>query len=253
MNPVPVAGLPPDVVARLVDVHVHRGTKRVIAGLNLQIRRGRILALLGPSGAGKTTIMNVLAGELKTSHGRFDTGGHDLTLGFVHQSPLLFPWLTVQENVSLGHAFAAHRDVPEALVEEMIDLLGLDPIRHSYPDQISGGQAQRTSLARALAIDPDLILLDEPFSALDPHSRGALQSWVRDQVHEAGWTGVVVTHDIDEALILADDIVLIATGGRLTHSWANTPAEPATVATSPLRAQIRAAYAQPAHSLDLTK
>ena len=233
-----------DVVARLVDVHVHRGSKRVIAGVSLEIRRGRILALLGPSGAGKTTLMNVLAGELNISHGRYDTGGHDLSLGFVHQSPLLFPWLTVQENVRLGHTFAVHRDVPDALVEEMIDLLGLDNVRHSYPDQISGGQSQRTALARALAVNPDLIMLDEPFSALDPHTRGVLQSWVRDQVHEAGWTGVIVTHDIDEALILADDIVLIS-DGRLTHSWTNSPSELDEVLDSSLPIEIRAAYAQP--------
>lgn len=238
--------LPDEVVARLVDVHVYRGLKRVVEGLNLQIRRGRVLAILGPSGAGKTTVMNVLAGELRPTRGVLDTGGDELTLGMVPQSPLLFPWLTVYENVRIGHTFAAHRDVNEGLVEDMIDLLGLAHVRDSYPDEISGGQAQRTSLARAMAIDPDLILLDEPFSALDPHTRGELQSWVRDEVHESGWTGVVVTHDIDEALILADDIVLLAAGGRLTHTWANTPADPDTVLTSPLRTQIRAAYAQDA-------
>lgn len=241
----PGTALPPDTVARLVDVHVHRGTRRVVEGLDLTIHRGRILALLGPSGAGKTTVMNVLAGELTPSHGSYDTGGHELTLGFVHQSPLLYPWLTVEENVALGHTFAAHRDVRPGLVAEMLDLLGLQAVRDSYPDQISGGQAQRTSLARAMAVDPDLILLDEPFSALDPHTRGTLQSWVRDQVHESGWTGVVVTHDIDEALILADEIALLAPGGRLTHLWANTPADPDTVLSSPLRAQIRTAYTQP--------
>lgn len=235
--------LPADVVARLCDVHVYRGTRRVVDGLSLDIRRGEVLAILGPSGAGKTTVMNVLAGELAPTRGALDTGGAGLTLGMVHQAPLLFPWLTVQENVRLGHTYAAHRDVRDGLVEEMIDLLGLRAVRDSYPDEISGGQAQRASLARALAIDPDLLLLDEPFSALDPHTRGQLQAWVRDEVHESGWTGVVVTHDIDEALILADEIVLLAAGGRLTHSWRTTPAAPETVLTSPLRAQIRAAYA----------
>lgn len=232
-----------DVVASLRGVHVYRGRTHVIDGLDLQIRRGRVLAILGPSGAGKTTVMNVLAGELPVTRGVLDTGGHRLGLGMVPQTPLLFPWLTVAENVQIGHTFAAHRQVRDGLVEEMIDLLGLSAVRDSYPDEISGGQAQRTSLARAMAVDPDLILLDEPFSALDPRTRGYLQTWVRDQVHEEQWTGVIITHDIDEALILADDIVLLAAGGRLTHRWTNTPADPEDVSDSPLRAQIRAAYA----------
>lgn len=233
----------PDVVASLRGVHVYRGRTHVVDDVDLDVRRGRVLAILGPSGAGKTTVMNVLAGELAPSQGVLDTGGARLSLGMVPQSPLLFPWLTVAENVAIGHTFAAHRSVRAGLVEEMIDLLGLSAVRDSYPDQISGGQAQRTSLARAMAVDPDLILLDEPFSALDPLTRGHLQAWVRDQVHEEQWTGVIITHDIDEALILADDIVLLAAGGRLTHRWTNTPADPQAVADSPLREQIRAAYA----------
>lgn len=232
-----------DVIARFVGVDVYRGLTRVISGLDLSIRRGRVLAILGPSGAGKSTVLTALAGELTPTRGVLDTGGRRLELGMVPQSTLLFPWLTVAENVTLGHTFAAHRDLRASLVEECIALLGLESVRDSYPDEISGGQAQRASLARAMAVDPDLILLDEPFSALDPHRRAELQGWVRDVVHRAGTTCVVVTHDIDEALILADDIVLLAAGGRLTHAWTNTPADPDTVLTSPLRAQIRAAYA----------
>lgn len=231
-----------EVVARLVGVGMRRGGKCVLEHVDLTVRRGRMLAVLGASGAGKSTILDILAGELTPTEGRLDTGNARLTRGVVHQAPLLFPWLTVVENVRIGQTYSAHRDTRDELVDEMIQLLGLDGVRGHYPDQLSGGQAQRTSLARALAVDPDLVLLDEPFSALDPHARGQLQTWVRDQVHSHGWTGVIVTHDVDEALILADEIVVLGSAGRVTASFEHTPCEPDTVRASPLRTHILAAY-----------
>ena len=181
------------------------------------------------------------------SCGEIDSGGHDLKKGVVHQEPLLFPWLTVRENAVLGQTYAVNGDVRRELVDELLELLGLTAIAGSYADEISGGQAQRVALARALAVAPDLLLLDEPFSALDPVTRSELQEWLRRQVDARGWTAVMVTHDIDEALALADDIVLVATSGQIARRWTNQarlrvdPARPSPRQIQ-LRAEIQAAY-----------
>lgn len=238
---------PRRLVTQLIDVSVHRGDKQVLNGISLSIFSGRVLALLGQSGAGKSTLLRVLTGELAPSCGEIDSGGHDLKKGVVHQEPLLFPWLTVRENAVLGQTYAVNGDVRRELVDELLELLGLTAIAGSYADEISGGQAQRVALARALAVAPDLLLLDEPFSALDPVTRSELQEWLRRQVDARGWTAVMVTHDIDEALALADDIVLVATSGQIARRWTNQarlrvdPARPSPRQIQ-LRAEIQAAY-----------
>jgi ABC-type nitrate/sulfonate/bicarbonate transport system ATPase subunit len=242
-------------VAQLIDVSVRRGDRQVLDGISLEINGGRVLALLGQSGAGKSTLLQVLTGDLAPSGGEIDSGGHDLKKGIVHQAPLLFPWLTVRENAALGQTYAANRDVPRELVDELLELLGLTAVADSYAEEISGGQAQRVALARALAIAPDVLLLDEPFSALDPLTRSELQAWLRRQVNERGWTTVMVTHDIDEALVLADEIVLLATSGRIAHRWTNQPGQHADPSRrSPrqveLRSEIQAAYHTAAEELD---
>ncbi|MEV0226803.1 ABC transporter ATP-binding protein [Streptomyces sp. NPDC050704] len=234
-------------VAQLIDVSVRRGDKRVLDGISLSINYGRVLALLGQSGAGKSTLLHVLTGDLAPSEGEIDSGGHDLKKGTVHQAPLLFPWLTVRENAGLGQTYAANKDVPPALVDELLELLGLTAVADSYAEEISGGQAQRVALARALAIAPDVLLLDEPFSALDPLTRAELQTWLRRQVTERGWTTVMVTHDIDEALVLADEIVLLGTGGRIADRWTHQPDSQddpsrSSARRAELRDEIQAAY-----------
>lgn len=231
-------------LARLTDVTVAYGARRVLDRLSLDVVRGRQLAVLGASGAGKSTLLKVLTRQLTPLAGSADfPDGHPPREGVVHQDPLLLPWATVAENIALGQAFAANRRDPDRIAE-LVDLLGLAPIVDSYPDEISGGQAQRVSLARALAISPDLLLLDEPFSALDPAIRAELQGWLRAASVREGLTSVIVTHDIDEALILADDIVLISPGGRLSHRWTNhSPATSAAAAlVHPLRSAIWAGY-----------
>ncbi|MGW7168581.1 ABC transporter ATP-binding protein [Streptomyces sp. NPDC054884] len=234
-------------VAQLIDVSVRRGDKQVLDGISLSINCGRVLALLGQSGVGKSTLLHVLTGDLAPSGGEIDSGGHDLKKGTVHQAPLLFPWLTVRENAGLGQTYAANKDVLPELVDELLELLGLNAVADSYAEEISGGQAQRVALARALAIAPDVLLLDEPFSALDPLTRAELQSWLRRQVTERGWTTVMVTHDIDEALVLADEIVLLGTGGRIADRWTNQPESQdgppgRSARQAELRAEIQAAY-----------
>lgn len=230
-------------VARLNDVRLRRGSRVVLDRLNLEVRRGEQLALLGPSGAGKSTVLKLLTGQLQPTGGTIEFPGETRREGVVHQDPLLFEWLTVAENVSFGHRLRANR-VDHDRVTELLQLLDLIQVAAQYPDEISGGQAQRASLARALAVHPDLLLLDEPFSALDPATRSELQTWLRTAVVRDGLTSLIVTHDIDEALILADRIVLLGSGGTITHHWDNTPAGDHSAAlTHPLRSEIRLGYA----------
>ncbi|WP_288799205.1 ABC transporter ATP-binding protein [Arsenicicoccus cauae] len=235
-------------LVQLTDVAVTYGSRVAVRRVDLDVEHGRQLALLGPSGAGKSTLLHLLAGELHPSAGAVHRPGTP-RIGMVFQQARLMPWLTVRDNLALGHAYAANADVRDApLVDELLDLLGLTAHADAYPDQLSGGQAQRVALGRALAVRPDLLLLDEPFSALDPATRGELQGWLRRHLTERGLSSVVVTHDIDEALVLADDVVVLRAGGTVARRWSITPAtNHVTAASHPLRAQVRAAYDEPAH------
>nr|NLI50938.1 ATP-binding cassette domain-containing protein [Propionibacterium sp.] len=241
-------------LARLSGVDAGYGGRAVLHDLNLDLVAGRQLAVLGPSGAGKSTLLRVLTRELAPLSGTvtFDPAflnggpgrGPGPREGVVHQDALLFGWLTVRENIALGLRLKANADADPARVDHLIDLLGLGGVVDRYPDEISGGKAQRTSLARALAISPDLLLLDEPFSALDPATRSELQQWLRAAAVRDRLTSVVVTHDLDEALVLADDIVLVDASGRIARTWVNAAPAPDAAAAllHPLRAELRRAY-----------
>ena len=235
-------------LARLDGVTVRRGSRTVLHDLTLELPQGAVTAIVGPSGAGKSTLLAVLAGQLLPEQGRV-TMRPDIRVGLVTQDPQLFPWLTVAENVSLGLRYAAN--APAAArsgwgglgADGLIDRLGLSALADAYPDQISGGQAQRAGLARTLAVDPDLVLLDEPFSALDPATREDLQRWYVHHAGTAGRTTVVVTHDVDEALVLADQVILVDATGRIARRWDSTPADTYAAARHhPLREAIRAAF-----------
>jgi sulfate transport system ATP-binding protein len=189
--------------------------------VDLHIDTGEFVAVLGRSGSGKSTLLRVLAGLETVSSGRVDWGaqGGRPRTGVVFQQPLLMPWLTVAQNVAFAKRFAAHRnDFDDGDVADLMTRFGVSTLAHRYPDQLSGGQAQRVSILRAVATAPRLLLLDEPFSALDPGTRGELQQWLADLADELDVTVVLVTHDVDEALALADRIVLLD-DGRLTGSW----------------------------------
>lgn len=196
----------------LLDVridHKNHGNRRVLSDLDFSVQPGEIVALLGASGCGKSTLLRLIAGLDTGFQGRIR---HDADrTGFVFQEPRLMPWLTVADNVgfALGRGKGNHPKV-RALLEEV----GLTHAADFFPKQLSGGMAQRAAIARALVHEPDLLLLDEPFSALDVLTRGRLHRLVRDLVRKYQVGAVFVTHDPDEAIALASNVmVLNATPG----------------------------------------
>ena len=194
-------------------------------GVDLDIASGELVALLGPSGSGKTTLLRVIAGLLRADRGRVlfdDTDATQLSLrernvGFVFQHYALFKHMTVAENIAFGlrsrpRARRPDRATITARVNELLALIQLPEHGARYPEQLSGGQKQRIALARALAVDPTVLLLDEPFGALDAKVRVELRRWLRRLHEQTGQTTVFVTHDQDEALELADRVVVLRDG-----------------------------------------
>lgn len=209
-------------------------TFRAVHGVTLDIQSGRLVALLGPSGSGKTTILRMVAGLEFPDSGQILFGTQDAThipirdrgVGFVFQHYALFPHMTVQENIAFGiesrRGKRADRQAVAARVDELLGLVQLSGLQDRFPNQISGGQRQRVALARALAVDPRVLLLDEPFGALDAAVRRDLRRWLRDIHDELGITTLFVTHDQEEALDLADEVVIL-NGGRIVQR--GTPEE----------------------------
>lgn len=185
----------------------------VFQGLNLSVAEDEIFVLLGPSGCGKSTLLRSLAGLERLSEGRVEvTGATDAGsgVGIVFQDPRLLPWLTVAENVALGGRYRANRAaVVSQSLEGMLHDFGLGALAASYPDALSGGQAQRAAFARTLITRPRVLLLDEPFAALDPQTRLSMQDWLVETVRGRRLAAVLVTHDLDEALRVGDRIGLM--------------------------------------------
>lgn len=202
-------------------------SRTVLNGLDLSVGDREFLVVLGPSGGGKSTLLRLLAGLEELDGGTiewFGNGGGRPPVGAVFQQPLLMPWLTVRDNVRFGGRYRANQTRFEAAwSDELLSRFGLGGIADSYPDQLSGGQAQRVAVARAAAIRPRLLLLDEPFSALDPGTRRDLQDWLRTATSELGLTTVLVTHDVNEALLLGDRIALLDGSGSVRRTWDNEP------------------------------
>lgn len=199
----------------------HFGSTPALTDIDLQIRTGEFLAVLGPSGSGKSTLLRICAGLDALSSGTLTWSGDGSRprTGVVFQQPLLMPWLTVANNVAFARRFTAQRsgfDAEDAA--KLITRFGLDHLSARYPDELSGGQAQRVAILRAVATRPQLLLLDEPFSALDPATRNDLVGWLRELARELDVTVLLVTHDVDEALSLAQRIVLLD-GGRIRAEW----------------------------------
>ena len=198
-------------------------TTRAVNGVSLEVASGELVALLGPSGSGKTTLLRMVAGLAFPDAGRILFGDVDATdipirdrrVGFVFQHYALFPHMRVADNIAFGMRAARDRR-PEAEIvrraEELLALMQLDGLGGRFPAQLSGGQRQRVALARALAVDPQVLLLDEPFGALDANVRRELRRWLREVHERLGITTLFVTHDQEEALDLADRVVILDRG-----------------------------------------
>jgi sulfate transport system ATP-binding protein len=201
------------------------GDFEALADINLDVATGELLALLGPSGCGKTTLLRIIAGLETPDAGLVLFGGQDATqwparkrkVGFVFQHYALFKHMTVSDNVAFGLRVKPRAERPPAAViakrvAELLKLVQLESAGDRYPAQLSGGQRQRIALARALAVEPDVLLLDEPFGALDTQVRQELRRWLRRLHDELHFTSVFVTHDQHEALEVADRIVVLNAG-----------------------------------------
>ncbi|MDR2127459.1 MAG: ABC transporter ATP-binding protein [Burkholderiaceae bacterium] len=204
--PPDIAAHPPPLVARLTGITKRYGTNTVLDGVDLDIRQGEIVALVGPSGTGKTTLLRVLAGLESASGGRAEVSPSSTVM---FQEPRLIQALRVWKNVLLDDA---HKPGALELARAALQDVGLQDKLDSWPVSLSGGQAQRVAVARALYRRPELMLLDEPFSALDAFTRRSMQSLVLGLWAKYQFGIVIVTHDLDEALILADRIVILSRG-----------------------------------------
>jgi len=201
------------------------GTFRALDDVSLQVPKGRLVALLGPSGSGKTTLLRILAGLEAPDQGEIILDGVNSThfkarergIGFVFQHYALFRHMTVADNIAFGLKVRRGPGRPPKAeisrrVAALLDLVQLGGLCNRYPSQLSGGQRQRVALARALAVEPRLLLLDEPFGALDAQVRKELRRWLRRLHDDLGLTGVFVTHDQEEALEVADQVVVMNKG-----------------------------------------
>ncbi|MDR1612061.1 MAG: ABC transporter ATP-binding protein [Planctomycetota bacterium] len=200
----------------------HDGTEvAALSGVELRVRAGEFVSLIGPSGCGKSTLLRLIAGLIQPNSGRLsidgaEIAGPDWEKGLVFQNPLLFPWMNIRDNVAFGlRARKVYRERKNE-VETFLKLVGLEKFGRSYPHQLSGGMAQRASLARALVNRPRVLLMDEPLGALDAFTRMNMQDEILRIWRERKTTMVMVTHDVDEALYLSDRVVVMSPGpGRI--------------------------------------
>ena len=205
----------------IADLHKRYGATEVLRGIELRIPQGSVLALLGPSGCGKTTLLRLIAGFEPLEQGRIAFGEHVMAsptvfvpperrgIGYVPQEGTLFPHLTVEGNIRFGLPRHADR---RRRIAEVLALTGLDGLGRRYPHELSGGQQQRVALARALAPDPALVLLDEPFNALDLDLRRSMCEDVVGVLRDTGTTTILVTHDPGEAFAVSDQLAVMQGG-----------------------------------------
>jgi NitT/TauT family transport system ATP-binding protein len=192
-----------------------QSSRTVLDGFDLSVREGEFLALLGPSGCGKSTFLNLLAGLVPPTSGFIAIDGEPVSaarrkLGFVFQGYALFPWRTVRKNVETGLEIrGVKRAQRRSEAERFLHLVGLLDFADHYPHQLSGGMRQRVAIARVLAYGPEILLMDEPFGALDAQTREALQQELLDIWERSAKTVVFVTHSIDEAIFLADRVAVV--------------------------------------------
>ena len=200
------------------------GGKPALADINLTLESGELLVVLGPSGCGKTTLLNLIAGFVPYQHGSIALEGQRVTgpgaeRGVVFQNEGLLPWRNVQDNVALGLQLAGvDKAQRRQAAAQMLKKVGLEGAEKRFIWQLSGGQRQRVGIARALAANPQLLLLDEPFGALDAFTREQMQTLLLKLWHETGKQVLLITHDIEEAIFMATELVLLSPGpGRVVE------------------------------------
>ena len=215
----------------LKNINKNFGDYKASDNVNFGVEKGKLIGLLGPSGSGKTTILRMIAGLETPDSGDIIIDGvrvNDLAaskrgIDFVFQNYALFRYMTVYDNIAFGlRVQKADKKKIDERVRELIKLIGLEGLEKRYPSQLSGGQRQRVAFARALAPNPQLLLLDEPFAAIDAKVRKELRSWLREMIEKLGVTSIFVTHDQDEAIEVADEII-ITNKGRIEQT--GTPIE----------------------------
>lgn len=196
--------------------HTLTGETEAVHDFSLVVDEGEFISIVGPSGCGKSTILSLISGLLKPSSGKIYLGGELVTgttsrIGYLFQKDVLFEWRTIEQNVMLGLEIQ-HHDTPEQKerLEDMLSKYGLGSFKNYYPRQLSGGMRQRAALIRTLATNPELLLLDEPFSALDYQTRLAVSDEISAILKQEQKTAIMVTHDIAEAISMADRVVVLS-------------------------------------------
>ena len=216
-----------DVLVRLRDLHFSRGAHRIFDGIDLDIPRGKVTAIMGPSGTGKTTLLRLIGGQLYPDRGSVEVDGEEVPslrrgqlyalrkrMGMLFQSGALLTDLDVYDNVAFP--LREHTDLPESMIRDLVlmklQAVGLRGARHLMPSELSGGMARRVALARAIALDPMMIMYDEPFTGQDPISMGALVQLIRQLNDALGLTSIIVSHDVQETAAISDYIYVISNG-----------------------------------------
>src|SRR5579885_502974 len=213
-------------IRELSKVYATRSGEPVaaLAGVNLTVNAGEFVSIVGPSGCGKTTLLKILAGLLPASGGSATLGGTPITgprrdIGVVFQTPVLLPWRTVLENTLLPvQVQGLDKSTFSQRARELIHLVGLQGFENKYPSELSGGMQQRNAITRALVYDPSVLLMDEPFGALDALTREQMNEELLRIWQASGKTVVFITHSIPEAVFLSDRVVVMASGGRIVET-----------------------------------
>ena len=205
------------------------GNVQALKDVSLDLKAGELLSVLGPSGCGKTTLLNIVAGFLAPTDGTMTLNGHRITgpsaeRGMVFQQGALFEWMSVRENVSFGPRMAGRKAKDyRSEVDHLLDIVGLRDFKEKMVYELSGGMQQRVALARCLANEPDVILMDEPLGALDALTREKMQSLVLKLWKETGKTIILITHSVEEALLLGERLIVMAPRPGRIHTEYNLP------------------------------
>lgn len=199
------------------DYEGRAGTVRAVGHVDLEVAGGEFVSLVGPSGCGKSTLLNMIAGFIAPTRGEIVVDGRVVqgqlpeALGYIFQKDTLLPWYTVRKNIALGLTFHGIRGrAADARVDELLKMGNLQDFGQAYPHQLSGGMRRRVALLMSLAVEPRILLLDEPFGALDMHTRAHLHRELAQLWRSLGQTVVMVTHDLDEAVLLSDRVVVLS-------------------------------------------